>query len=215
MTDRAGAPVPGASVSLTGPVERSAETDRSGAARFANLRAGLYRLHVERQGFTTLERELTLAAGGRATAVDLALSPVPPPPQKPATPPPAPAKAPEIARPVGEPRAVDVLAFAEKNPIERNEGQRTTLIGCTGYATTRVVQLREPLEARSHKDADVVLYAAKGGAIVNLNSQEFGLSTGGLMVVPRGTSYSLAPRGRGPSVLLSIVSGPPCTEDTK
>jgi mannose-6-phosphate isomerase-like protein (cupin superfamily) len=214
VTDRAGATVPGASVVLTGPVERAATTDQSGSARFANLRAGAYRVHVERQGFITLERELSLGSGGRATAVDLSLSPAPPPP-KPPTAPPGPPPRTEPVRPVGEPRAVDVLAFAEKNPIERADGHRITLVGCTGYSATRVLQLREPLEPRTHQDADVALYAAKGAAIVNINSQEFGLNTGGLMVVPRGTTYSISPRGRGPAVLLWVMSGPPCTEEPK
>jgi mannose-6-phosphate isomerase-like protein (cupin superfamily) len=212
ITDRGGAPVAGADVTLTGPVEREAQTDKSGALRFSGLRAGTYRVHVEREGFITLERELTLPASGRVTAVDLALSPAPPPP-RPLPPPPAPAARATPPRPVGEARAVDVAAYVEKNFIGRNEPQRITVVGCTGYATTRVIQVREPLDHGTHDDADEMVYAVAGEATVSVNTQQLSLDAGGLVVIPRGTKHSIAKRGRNPAILLSVLSGPPCTDE--
>lgn len=202
---------------VTGPVDREAETADDGTVRFTGLRAGTYRVHVEHEGFVALEREITLAAGGRTTPVDLALRPAPPPPKPVAPPAPAaPSRADDrSSRPVGEARAVDVVGYVEKNFIGRSEPQRITVVGCTGYATTRVMQVREPLEHRTHDDADETLYAVAGEATVEVNSEQLALNAGGMVVIPRGMTHSIARRGRNPAVLLSVLSGPPCTDEGK
>src|SRR3990172_6169935 len=65
-------------VTVEGADKRSARTE-AGRIAFENLKAGAYRLRFEREGFVTLERELT-ARGGAPTDVKVTLAPMPAPP---------------------------------------------------------------------------------------------------------------------------------------
>src|SRR5262245_34627558 len=63
VTDTMGAPLADTQVTVTGPVPRDGVTTQDGLLRFTNMRAGNYRLHFEREGSVTLERDLTMRAG--------------------------------------------------------------------------------------------------------------------------------------------------------
>ena len=63
VTDPAGIPVQGVAVSVTGPVTRNVTTIANGTARLPGMRSGTYRLRFEREGFITLERDVTMRAG--------------------------------------------------------------------------------------------------------------------------------------------------------
>lgn len=210
VTTPAGEPVEGARVTLTGPVERAGQSDARGAVAFTGLRAGAYRLRFEHDDFVTLERDVTVAAAARQVQIDAALTPRPPKPPEP--PPPAPPPPPP-PRPVGEPSTTDVPAFFERNPIGRGEPQKISTVGCTGYTTVRILQVREPLGARENPDADETLYVVAGEATMRLAGNERILAPGMLVVIPRGTTSSIERRGRAPVVLLvSILSGPACPD---
>jgi hypothetical protein len=92
-----GRTIPEAVVKATGPVDREATTDPSGLVTLTNLAPGTYRVRFEHPGFTTFEREFSVAAGKplRASA-SLTPAPPPPPPPKPepVAAPPAPSPAP-------------------------------------------------------------------------------------------------------------------------
>src|SRR5262245_34513854 len=60
-------PLPDASVSVVGTA-RGARTDAAGKFRIPGLAAGSYQLRAQRIGYTSLTKEVTLAAGGTATA---------------------------------------------------------------------------------------------------------------------------------------------------
>src|SRR5215213_2023006 len=81
VTDDAGTPVQGVTVTVTGPVTRTVTTIANGTARLLGMRSGTYRLRFEHQGFITLERDVTMRAGA-VPEVDVTLSPgtAPPPP---------------------------------------------------------------------------------------------------------------------------------------
>jgi mannose-6-phosphate isomerase-like protein (cupin superfamily) len=213
VTDPGGAPLEGVQVRSVGPVDREGATNASGQVSFTNLRQGTYRVRFEKEGYVILERDTTLPAATRATRLDVALTPapeLPPPPPPPAAPPPPP---PAPPRPVGEARNVNVPDFTEKNFIGRNDPQKFSTLGCTGYATTRLLQLREPLADRLHDDADETFYVVAGEAAVRILDRDWGLQPGSLLVVPRGTKHTITRRGRNPAILVSVLSGPPCTPE--
>src|ERR671914_546465 len=67
VTDSVGAPLADAAVTASGPVAREGVTTAEGSLRFANMRAGTYRLKFVREGSITLERDVTLRAGESLT----------------------------------------------------------------------------------------------------------------------------------------------------
>lgn len=209
VTTPAGEPIEGVRVVLTGPVERAGQSDAKGSLGFAGLRAGTYRLRFEHDEFVTLERDVTIAAAARQAQIDVALTPRPP---KPPAPPPPPPPPPEPPRPVGEPSTTDVPAFAERNFIGRSEPQKVSTVGCTGYATVRILQVRDPLDGRMNPDADETLYVVAGEATMRLAGNERVLAPGMLVVIPRGTASSIERRGRNPVILISVQSGPACPD---
>jgi hypothetical protein len=209
VTTPTGEPVEGARVTLSGPVERAGRSDAKGTLGFTGLRAGTYRLRFVHDDFETLERDVTIAAATRQAQVDVVLTPRPPKPPEPPPPPPPP---PEPARPVGEPSTTDVPAFAERNFIGRSEPQKISIVGCTGYATVRILQVRDPLEGRTNPAADETLYVVAGEAMVRLAGNERVLAPGMLVVIPRGTASSIERRGRNPVILISVQSGPACPD---
>lgn len=214
VTEVSGKPLADATVRLAGPVDREGTTDASGATHFTNLRAGTYRVHAERDGFITLEREVSLGAGRPVpVALALAAAPAPPPaPAPPTTPTSAPAAERNEARPVGQSSTTEVPQFAERNFIGRSEPQKVSVVGCTGYGTTRIVQVREPMDDVIHEDADETLYLVAGDATLRMGGREQPLVAGALVVVPRATRFSLARRGRNPAILISVLSGPACPD---
>ena len=122
-----------------------------------------------------------------------------------------PPAAPRSNRPAGEVRSVRVPDFLETNFIGRSEPQKLSVVGCTGFATTRILQVRDPLENRSNADADEALYVVAGEATVKVGGKDMPLDAGALLIIPRGTTSSIARRGRNPVMLISVVSGPPCS----
>jgi hypothetical protein len=81
---QAGTPLLDALVRAEGPATRQGTTSADGAVTLLTLPPGTYRVRIEREGFHTLEKEVTIRAGARTTT-DAALTPAPPPPPPPAT----------------------------------------------------------------------------------------------------------------------------------
>jgi len=211
VTDRSGNPVEGVAVGVEGPVEREGSTSREGTLAFRGMRAGTYRLRFEHDRFITLERELVMRA--QSADVAIALSAAPP---EPAAPPPAPAPAP--APPPRTPRAVDprwldLPDFADRNLIG-GQAQRTTTIACAEGGTSRLMQVRDPLNDQQHPDEDEFLYVLAGSGVVRIRNQDVKLAPGYFLFVPRGIAHSIRREGRNPIVMLSTFAGTPCPEGT-
>lgn len=204
VTDQAGAPVSNALVTVQGAAERSARTEQ-GRIAFENIPAGNYRLRFDREGFIPLERELAARAGA-PTEVKVTLTPAPPVKPVPCVEPPKPATAPADAV---SPMAMDLLGFIEKNYIGREPG-KTSQISCTPGGTASLIQVREPLEAHAHADADEFLYVIAGAGAVRIGERVEQLQSGVLMLVPRTAQHVLTARGRSPLVMLSIKAGEKC-----
>jgi mannose-6-phosphate isomerase-like protein (cupin superfamily) len=168
-------------------------------------------MRFEREGFVTLEKEVSVKAGA-PLAVSAALTPAPPPPPppKPAAPPPAPKPAAPVLTP-GEPRVISIPDFAEKQLITNKETTKETPIGCSGATATRLLQARSPIAAHTHADADEVLYVVAGDAMLTLGGKEYRMQSGALAIVPRGMEHAITRRSGGPVILISTVGGPPCS----
>ena len=211
VTDRTGEVLDGATVSAEGPVPRDGKTNAEGALVLRNVVGGTYRLRFERDGFVTLEKEVSVKAGAPLT-VHAALTAAPPKPEppKPEPPPPPPAPAaPKLT--AGEPRVVSIPDFADKQLITNRETTKETPIGCSGATATRLLQARSPITAHTHADADEVLYVVAGDATLMLGGKEHRIPSGSLAIVPRGMEHTITRRGGGPVILISTVGGPPCS----
>jgi mannose-6-phosphate isomerase-like protein (cupin superfamily) len=202
VTDSTGAPLPGVNISFMGPVNREGRTSASGTVHFAGLRAGDYRVRFEHDGFITLERDVTIRT--QPAEIEATLSPAP---AQPAPEPPPPARVPPAeTAPPGEPRAVRLVDYIEKNPVKEDE------LGCTASAKTLLLQLREDTPEEARKDADEVIYVVAGEGTLRLGNTDVPLKSSSLAIVPRGTVRAISRKGRNPLYLLSIVSGPACTK---
>jgi mannose-6-phosphate isomerase-like protein (cupin superfamily) len=210
VTDRTGAPIEKATVMLEGgPSSRDGATSPQGSLTLRNVRAGTYRLHVERDGFVTLEKDVVVRTA-RVT-VEAALTPAPPPPEPPPAPPPSPPP-PAPEPPPLVPGAVALVSVPEmaEEMLESREARTETLIGCSGATLARLIMLPETLAAHAHDDADETLYVVAGEATITIGERRQNISAGWFGVVPRTVSHTIALRGRNPPILLSTLSGPPC-----
>ena len=113
--------------------------------------------------------------------------------------------------PPGDARALSIVDFLESNHLSGRDPSRTDQLGCTASAKTTLVQVRDSLEEKSLADADEVLYVVAGEGSLRLGNKDVSLAAGGLAVVPRGTARGLTRKGKNPLMVLSVVSGPPCT----
>ena len=63
VLDKTGSPLGDASVSMLSDQPREAKTTAGGIARFLTVKPGDYHLRFEREGFVSLERDLTVKGG--------------------------------------------------------------------------------------------------------------------------------------------------------
>ena len=108
------------------------------------------------------------------------------------------------------PTFVSIPEVFESKPLGRSPS-RTSLIGCAGAAKATLIELRDPLEEHSHGDADEALYVVAGEGTQRMVGNDVALTPGTLVMVPRGTAHTITRQGTRVLVLLSILSGPPCT----
>jgi mannose-6-phosphate isomerase-like protein (cupin superfamily) len=208
ITDPGGLPVSDVKVSGTGPVFREVQSTAGGMTRFLNVKPGDYRLRFERDGYITLERDITVKSG-TPLDVDVTLDPAPEPPAPP--PAPAPAATPSSTAPAGDARWLDLVDFLEHNGVGRDP-IKSDQIGCTASATTTLVQVRDDVKEMSRHDADEVLYVVAGEGSLRLGNKDVSLSAATVAIVPRGTVRGLTRKGKNALIVLSVVSGPPCTK---
>ena len=208
VTDALGAPLADAAGTVTGPVARAGVTGADGALRFANMRAGAYRLKFAREGSITLEREVTLRAG-EALNVDATLSSAPPAPAPVAPAAPVAPSAPDLGPP-GDPKVTSVPLFLEKNFIGGREARKESLLGCTPTGTSTLHQLRDSWTSHTHDTADEWIYVVAGEGMLRIAANEQKVQAGTFSLVPHTVAHALIPQGRNPLIIISILSGPPC-----
>lgn len=211
VTDGTGAPLSGVAVTASGVITREGETDANGSVRFEGLRSGTYRFRFARDGFTTLERDVTIPPRQPAMEQNVTLSTAPPRPVAvpPPPPPPEPARGASLPPP-GKPAMMSMPDFIERNFISGKEPQRESVVGCSGLLKAMVWQIREPWENRQHAGEDAMLYVIGGEGTLRLGSRDTMVQAGSFAVVPRGASYSLSRRGRNPLIVLTTFAGEGC-----
>jgi mannose-6-phosphate isomerase-like protein (cupin superfamily) len=232
VRDTGGHVLAGVRVQMDGTTGGEFTTDGEGVVRLLSMRDGTYHLRFERSGFATQERELILRRG-QPDVIDVALS-VPAPPEAPAPPAPAPGPAtapppaasnsgPPATRPAvtaplpaaGDPKTVSIPTFLDRNLIGR-EPLKESILGCTATATSRLLQLRQTLAEHVHANVDESLYVVAGeGALLTPSHAAAAIAPGSLSIVPRGTPHALERRGKNPLIVLSTLSGAPCTAETE
>ena len=203
VADPAGTPVGDVMVTVEGAASRSARTE-AGRIVFEGIPAGAYRLRFEKEGFITLERELTARAGAPVD-VKVTLTPAPAPPPEPTPPEPEPKAPASDAKPV----TLDLPAVIEQEFIGRGAG-RTTPLACGDGGTATLIQVREPIPLHAHADADEFLYVIAGEGTSTFGGRDWRLKAGVFMMVPRGVTHTLVATGRNPLMLLSTRAGEPC-----
>lgn len=205
VTSLGGQTVGDVKVTVNGPVARQGTTDPGGIVRLSGMRPGTYRAHFEHPRFVTFEKEVTLVAG-KSIAVDVTLTEAPPPPPPP---PPAPVAPAGPQGTPGEPKTMSLPDFIERNLISR-EPVKESPLGCSGVLNSVLIQIKEPLAERVHDNADETIYVVAGQGTIKLGGRESGLDAATLVVIPRGTPYSLTRRGSKPLIVLATQSGEPC-----
>jgi hypothetical protein len=209
-TSPQGATLPGVRVSISGPTERSDQTDASGQLTMPSLLTGTYRIRFEGEKVTAFEKEVTVQTG-RVTEVDVMLNPAPEP-KVVAAPAPAPsAPSGPALGPKGEPLTVGVVALLEKEFV-KDQPRRESLLACSTNQRTTMIQLNKQLPERLYEDADAVYYVLGGEGTIQLNGKNSQLATYDFVSVPRGTSHSFTNRGKRALVLLAVLSGEPCEQ---
>jgi hypothetical protein len=207
VTNSSGLPLANVQVTAQGPVSREGVSAEDGSIRFANMRAGAYRLRFVRESFTTLDRDITVRAG-EPLLVDVALSSAPAAP-KPVEPAPSAAPVGGADKPLGppaEPKLVAIPTFIEKNFIGR-EGRKDSPLGCTSTGGATLVQLREALLNQTHEDVDEWVYVVAGEGTLRLGTAEQHLQAGTFALIPHTVAHGLLPVGRNPLIFVSVLSG--------
>jgi len=208
-SDGSGLPLGNVMVSVHGPITREATTEADGTLKLPNMRAGTYRLRFTREGSITLERDITVRAN-EPLLVDVMLNAAPAPPAPPPPPPaPEPAK-PGLGAP-GEPKTTPIPTFVEKNFIGGREPRKDSELGCTSSGSATLHQLREAWINQFHNDADEWLYVVAGAATLRIGSNDQPMGPGTFSLVPHTVVHSIIPTGRTPFIVVSILSGAPCT----
>jgi mannose-6-phosphate isomerase-like protein (cupin superfamily) len=212
VTDPTGATLPGIEVEALGVADRNGDTDDSGQVRFANLRAGSYRLRFSGDDVITFEREVAVRAGQTAE-VDVTLNPSSEdaPEDEPEPPAEQPA-APAAQGPPGKPITLSILTLLDTELIRR-EPRKETVLGCTGSARSTMIQINEEQPERLYETAEAIYYVIGGEGSLRLNGRESGITTSQFIQVPRGTSHAFVRKGRRPLIMLAMVSGEPCSAE--
>ena len=242
IKDTSGHLLAGVRVQVDGTSSGEFTSDGEGVVRLPSMRDGAYHLRFEKMGFTTKEQDLTLRAGQPdviAVALSAATTPEPPgargparadalvtPPAPALTPRQAPTPPPQTSGPAvttlppagedhaGDQKTVSIPTFLDRNLIGR-EPLKESILGCTATATTRLLQLRETLAEHVHANVDEMLYVVAGeGTLLTPSRAPAPIVPGSLSIVPRGSPHAIERRGKNPLIVLSILSGTPCTAET-
>ncbi|MSO56513.1 MAG: cupin domain-containing protein [Acidobacteria bacterium] len=211
VTDASGLPLAGVQVTAQGPVSRDGVTAEDGSIRFANMRAGSYRLRFAREGSIALERDITVRAGEPLlVGVSLSAAPLVAKPAEPVRPLPTLESSAKALGQPAEPKLTPIPTFLEKNFIGR-EGRKESSLGCTSTGTATLLQLREAWLDHTHDDADEWLYVVAGEGTLRIVGVDRHLQAGTFSLVPHTASHAILPGGRNPLIVVSVLTGPACT----
>ena len=203
VTDESGAPINDARVTMTGTADRAGRTE-SGRLVFEDLRPGTYRFRFDKDGYISLERELT-ARGGVPIDVKVALTAAPPPPKPIEVVKPAPPPMPTVeAKPMG----LDLPTYIKNNYVGRSAGKASGL-SCTTGGAANLLQINDPVKEHTHGDSDEFVYVIAGEGNARIGGLDEPMSAGMFLVIPRGMAHTFTAMKK-PLVVLSILAGDKC-----
>ena len=208
-----GVPLSGANVKLSGATtDRAGTSGADGVVTLVNLPPGTYRARIVREGYVTLDKEVTIRAGARL-ATEAVVAAAPPPPVPPPAPSPTPTPTPVSTSNLkpGSPSHSSIINLAEQ--MEKALRDTPTVerdLGCSGGSASRLIMTRENIALHTHSDADEMVYIVSGEATLAIGDKDQPVVPASFAVIPRGTSHSFMRRGRVPLTVLSIRSGPAC-----
>ena len=210
-----GEPLTGASVAVRGAADRSGTTGTDGAVTLQNIPVGTVRVRVTRDGFMTLEKEVSIRSAARTTS-EAVLSMAPPAPAPPPTPTPTPTPESRPMTPagaLGTPKMSFVTDLVDQM-LKDSQPVVTRQVGCSGVMETSLILTRENISHR-HTDVDETIYIVAGEGSLTVADKNQNIEGGWFGFVPRGVPHSITRRGRNPMVLLVVTSGKPCENGTK
>jgi len=208
VTSQTGALLSGATVRAEGLSSRQGATGSDGDLVLTNVAAGTYRCRIQRDGYLTLEKEVTVKVGAR-TAAEAVLSPAPPPPPAPAPASPAPTASSALVP--GLPVTVSLVDQLADDLLKSKESIAEHDLGCSGATAAKLIRLsKDGLPAHTHADADEMLYIMAGNATLTIGGKDQVIGPGWLGIVPRGTTHAILRTGNKALLVLSIQSGPAC-----
>jgi Cupin domain/Carboxypeptidase regulatory-like domain len=202
-----GSSIDGVRVSLSGDASAEFTTAGAGLVILPNLTDGTYRVRCEKEGLVTVEREFAVKAGAPAS-IELVMNSQPPAPPPPQPPPPA-----AEPMPAGPPVSMVIADFVDRNFIGR-EPIKESILACKPLETVRLLQMREAIAAHTHAEGDELIYVIAGEGNVRLGDEVVALKPSSLVVVPSGLSHQLERRGKNPLIVMSTLTGEPCSETT-
>jgi quercetin dioxygenase-like cupin family protein len=215
VVNEKGEPLRDAMVTARGAVDRSGPTLTDGTITLQNMPVGTYRARISREGFITLEKEVSIRSAARTNA-EAVLSAAPPPPAPPPTPSPTPTPEVMLTAAAGAPGVAKTVNIAEMADQILNSKDTTPLVsrqlGCSGVIETSLVVARDNVASHRHADVDEMVYLVAGDATLTIAEQNQTITAGWFGLVPRGQSHSLTRRGRNPMVFLLVHSGKPCAK---
>jgi hypothetical protein len=209
VTDATGQTLPETTVTMSGPTERDGRTAANGTLHFAGLQPGDYRVRFEREGYITLERELTIKA--QPARIDASLSPAPPPP----APPPAPKPA-VTAGPGHDPLPqvdFDITAYLEKNYLSSG-AQRVESIACSPTDSVDLVQTNESYTSAAAGARQLVLVTIAGRGHVTAGGRTMSVDarSGTTVTIPRDVGFEATREGNRPLVFVLVQFGEGCEQ---
>jgi len=206
-----GEPLTGATVSMRGVTERAGTTGPDGTVTLQNIPAGTQRARISRDGFITLEKEVTIRSAAR-TPAEAVLSAAAPPPAPSPTPSPTPTPNPTPTTSSGTPGTMKMVNIPElaEQMLRDTQPSVSRQLGCSGLLETTLIVARENVASHRHADVDEMLYLVAGDATLTINDKDQTIAAGWFGLVPRGMPHALTRRGRNPMVFLLVHSGKPC-----
>ena len=206
-----GEPLSGASVAVHGAVDRAGTSGPDGTVTLQNMPVGTYRCRVTRDGYITLDKEVTVKSAARSTG-EAVLSAAPPPPPPPPAPTPTPESrpAPNMGQP-GTPATMNAAEMADQM-LRDSQASGQRMLGCSGLVQSSLLVAKDNTVFRGPTDVDEIMYVLGGDATLTIGDKEQAITSGWFGLVPRGMPHSVVRRGRSPIALLVIQSGKPCAK---
>jgi len=208
VSNPTGGTLEGIHVRVTGPMERTGDTNPAGQVNFPGLPPGTYRLRFDGEGVVAFEREAVLQAA-RVTNLQITLNLAEPKKEEPKAPPPPPPTA--VVGPVGSPQWGS-LTDLSKRAQQSKPIRREVLLACSGNSRSMLVLLTEDQPQRVYDDGETTYYVLDGQGVVTIGDRPGDVTAGSFVSVPRGMPFSVTRRGNKPLVMLWVLNGSRCEE---